>query len=229
MIQGADEQSASFIMPDFSIESALSGEGYRLIAGVDEAGRGALAGPLAVGMTIYDVSLFTSPPEDIITRIRDSKKLSPTRRLRALETIARYSLFSHAEMVSHRAIDENNIIQAINMALKKLVNTSPLRPDIILMDGTIIFDVGIPMIPVKKGDNRSFSIASASIEAKVRRDLVMDRFDLRHPGFGFARNKGYGTAEHRHAIEKNGPCAIHRRSYEPLRSLMENNKGLFEP
>ncbi len=227
IIKEADQKSASFILPDFSFESALLKEGYRYIAGVDEAGRGSLAGPLTVGLTIYDAATIESPPDDIIKQIRDSKKLTHQRRLQALETIHRYCTLSRAEMVSHQIIDENNIVKAIGIALVNLLEKSPLTPDIILMDGTISFDVGIPMITVKKGDNRSFSIASASIEAKVTRDGIMDSYEDIHPGYGFNKNKGYGTMEHRNAIHEKGFCSIHRRTYEPVRSLIEGQQALF--
>lgn len=223
----ADITSASSVMPDFSFESALLKEGYRCIAGVDEAGRGALAGPLAVGLTIYDAATIESPPEEIVSQVKDSKKLSHPKRLTALETVHRFSLLSRAATVDHQVIDKNNIVNAIGIALRELLEKSPLKPDIILMDGTISFEVGIPMITVKGGDNRSFSIASASIEAKVTRDAIMDTYEEIHPGYGFAKNKGYGTRVHRDAIMEKGFCPIHRRSYEPVRSLIEGQQDLF--
>jgi len=229
-IQEADLQgSASFSIPDFHLESLLLQEGYTLIAGVDEAGRGALAGPLSVGLTIYDPSVIKNPPEAVSEQIRDSKKLTHPKRLAARELIHDQSLYSHAALVSHRIIDRSNIVKAIGTALEKLIAQSPVIPEIILMDGTISFDVGIPMITVKKGDNRSLSIASASIEAKVTRDKILDTFDALHPGYGFKKNKGYGTQEHRDAIVTIGHSPIHRRTYEPLKSILSGQGELFDP
>lgn len=219
--------SASFIMPDFSIEDLLLQEGCTVIAGIDEAGRGALAGPLSVGMAIYRTETITAPPEELTGEIQDSKKMTHRQRLAAREIIHDHALFTKAELVSHRIIDKTGIVPAIGIAIEKLLSRCPFTPDILLMDGTIAFDVGIPMITVKKGDNRSISIASAAIEAKVTRDGILDTFDAMHPGYGFKENKGYGTKAHREAIVSIGHSPIHRQTYEPLRSILSGQGELF--
>ncbi len=219
---GSDTNQTSF-----EIENDLLAEGYKVIAGVDEAGRGALAGPLAVGLVIYRESFISNPSQEILKNIRDSKKLSPSKRIEALELIKEHSEYAAHTFISHRIIDRLNINLATEFAIKKLLKKIPVRPDLLILDGNFSFNLGIPHISIIKGDSKSTSIASASIMAKVKRDKLIEKFDLIYPGYLFKKNKGYGTVEHRKAIQETGPSPIHRKTYEPLRSLLEESNRLF--
>ena len=205
--------------PDFSIEAEFFSKGYRFIAGIDEAGRGALAGPLSVGMVIYDTSLFHVPAERTMTHVDDSKKLSHKKRVLALDLISNQALALSHIFIPHSVIDKSNINIATLMGIEKLLEKSPVCPDIIIMDGNFKFNLKIPFVPVIKGDSRSLSISSASIVAKVNRDLAMDMLDIKFPHYGFASNKGYGTRSHLAAIGSVGVSPVHRLSYEPAKSL----------
>jgi ribonuclease HII len=191
-----------------------------VIAGVDEAGRGSLAGPLSVGIVIYDSEIIMSSPEVLLENIDDSKKLTPAKRIRSMDIIRENSVFMKAEMVSHAIVDRLNVNAATEFALGKLLLRLPIKPDVIIMDGKFNFSVGIPVIFVIGGDSKSITIASASIAAKVTRDGIMDKFGLIYPDFGFGKHKGYGTAAHREAIIRFGPCPIHRKTYEPVKSML---------
>ncbi len=210
--------------PDFSIEKKLYSQGYRIIAGIDEAGRGALAGPLSVGMVIYSLSIIEDTPESIINSIADSKKLTTKKREEALSVIKENSLSYSSEFVSHNIIDSINVNRATEAGIHKLLAKSEIKPDIIIMDGNFKFKFDIPFISVIKGDNKSISIASASIVAKVLRDDLMNKIDCRYPGYGFSGNKGYGTREHMAAIAGTGYSKVHRKSYEPVKSIIENQR-----
>ncbi len=204
--------------PDFSIETSFLAKGYKLIAGVDEVGRGALAGPLCVGLVIYDLE-NTDLFHDDLQYINDSKKISHAKRIVAEEIIYSNAVTAATRFISHRSIDATNINIATETAIKRLLGKLHIRPDLILMDGSFKFDFGIPSVSIIKGDQKSLSIASASIVAKVRRDRVMVDFDSKFNVYGFKTNMGYGTKLHRHSIQKHGPSPIHRLSYEPLKSM----------
>jgi len=214
--------------PDFSIERELFLKGYRIIAGIDEAGRGALAGPLSLGMVIYPLSIFSDTPEAILRSIADSKKLSAKKRQEALPLIICSSLSYTSTFVSHKIIDSTNINIATEKGISNLLAKSKIKPDIIIMDGNFKFKFDIPFVSVIKGDNKSISIASASIIAKVLRDDLMNKLDCKYPGYGFCGNKGYGTRAHMKSIADRGYSFIHRRSYEPVKSLIENQRLLFD-
>lgn len=215
------------ISPDFSIEKELLLKGFKIIAGVDEAGRGALAGPLSLGMVIYPVSLFTEIPASILTSVADSKKLTAKKRNEALDVIMNYSIAAVSAFVPHTLIDSTNINIATERGIHKLLAKSSVKPDVIIMDGNFKFRFDIPFIPVIKGDNRSISIASASIIAKVSRDQLMNKLDCKYPGYGFCRNKGYGTKDHMALLAEKGFSSVHRKTYEPVRSMIEGRRSLF--
>ncbi|MBP7734560.1 MAG: ribonuclease HII [Spirochaetes bacterium] len=214
----AGDESAFSHGPTFAIEKILLEDGLSLIAGVDEVGRGALAGPLCVGMVIYDAALILSE-DGPIHGINDSKKLSPRQRRTGLDLIGARALHTSSILVSHRTVDRLNINGATEFALNRLLASISIRPDIILLDGNFSFHSAVPIRSILKGDAKSISIASASIVAKVRRDTVMERFDDIYPGYSFRRNKGYGTVQHMEALSGLGLSPIHRRSYEPARTM----------
>ncbi|MFH0977174.1 MAG: ribonuclease HII [Spirochaetota bacterium] len=206
----------------FFIEKQLLSKKYNIIAGVDEAGRGALAGPLVVGLVIYAKSVIQNSPEELITQIRDSKQLTPRKRTEALDIIKRMSAYVATSVISHRIIDQLNVNRATEYAVKQLIGKARLKPDVIIMDGNFNFNVGIPFIPVIKGDSKSISIASGSIAAKIKRDSIMEKYDSIFSGYLLKKNKGYGTLEHLEAISMLGPCIIHRKTYEPVKGMMIN-------
>lgn len=207
--------------PDFSIEKSFLTEKCRLIAGVDEAGRGALAGPLSVAMVIYDPSIFSKIPHEIKSTIADSKQLTAKKRAQAMDIIRQSALAYTRVFIPHTIIDSCGINVATELAVKRMLAKINVKPHIILMDGNFRFNFDIPFHAVVKGDCRSVTIASASIIAKVARDSQMCRLDSVFPGYGFARHKGYGTKSHIEALCSQGLCAIHRRSYDPARSMLE--------
>ena len=214
--------------PSFQIESELNKRGYNIIAGVDEAGRGSLAGPLAVGLTIYDKSFIENPTGNYHQIVRDSKILSPQKREIAVKNIYQYSSLSEVEFISNEIIDKININNATEVALKRLLDGISIKPDIILIDGNFKFNLNIPSISIRKGDSKSISISSASIIAKVKRDKIFDDYDKKFPGYDMKKNKGYGTKKHRDAIAEIGYTTIHRKTYDPVKSIIAHSKGLFK-
>lgn len=214
--------------PDFTIEKKLYAEGYELIAGIDEAGRGALAGPLSLGMVIFTPAVFSNVPDIIPRHINDSKKLSHKKRILAMSVIREYSLSCTSVFVPHTVIDCHNINRATEIGINKLLAKSEIKPDVIIMDGNFNFRLGIPFISVIKGDSKSFSIASASVAAKVYRDTVMEKMDKKYQGYDFSRNKGYGTRSHISAIFSKGITNVHRKTYEPVKSIINNQNLLFD-
>ncbi|HOP64064.1 MAG TPA: ribonuclease HII [Spirochaetota bacterium] len=214
--------------PDFSIEEGLFREGYRVVAGIDEAGRGALAGPLGIGLVIYSPEMFGCIPPAFSDTINDSKKITHKKRVRALADIEKNAVLALSLLVPHTVIDEININRATELGIRRLIEKSPVKPDVLIIDGNYRFKFSIPSVSVVKGDCRSLTIASASIVAKVKRDLIMDKIDSRYPGYGFSGNKGYGTAKHLASIEENGFTVVHRKSYDPVRSMIEAQGRLFD-
>lgn len=198
-----------------------------MIAGIDEAGRGALAGPLCLGAVIYNPQLFLNTPPEFAACVDDSKRLSANARRDALDLVQIYARAAVTVMVSPRTIDRLNINGATCCAIQKILDILPVRPDVLLLDGKFNFTFAVPVMNVIRGDQRSFSIASASIAAKVRRDEVLGKFDRLYPGYDLLHNKGYGTLRHREAIRRIGPSAIHRTSYEPVKSMRAGGR-LFE-
>ena len=217
----AGRGSAFLFSPTFSIEKELLREGCSVIAGIDEAGRGALAGPLCVGIVIYDRS-FISSVEGCISGIDDSKRLSHGRRVAALDIITKSALLSSSILVSHRTIDRLNINGATELALNRLLESISIKPDVVLLDGNYSFQSPVPIRTIIKGDMKSISIASASIVAKVRRDMLLDAFETLYPGYHFRKNKGYGTRQHMQAIFEAGHSPVHRKSYDPVKSILSS-------
>ena len=179
---------------------------YNAICGIDEVGRGPLAGPVAAGAVILPKGL-------IIPGINDSKKLSAKKREMLTEIIEREAVAFSVGLVSPERIDEINILNATHEAMRKAVETLNVPADMLLVDAETIPGTVLPQKAIIKGDMKSVSIAAASIVAKVYRDHLMDVYDALYPEYNFKQNKGYGSAEHIAAIKKYGPCPIHRRSF----------------
>lgn len=179
----------------------------RIVAGVDEAGRGCLAGPVVAGAVILD----ESRP---IHGLRDSKTLSEKRRNELFEQIREKALAYSVGMTSAEEIDRINILQAALLAMEKAVLALQKKPDCILIDGNSKTSLSIEQKAIVKGDSKCASIAAASIVAKVTRDRIMTEIEMEYPGYGFSRHKGYPTKEHLGALRNLGPCPIHRKSFK---------------
>ena len=191
-------------------ERRLWNKGYRQVAGVDEAGRGPLAGPIVAAAVIY-------PPGLKIPGLNDSKKLSPNKREKIYAILRRKKIMAGVGKVSSKEIDALKIEKANRLAMEKAVRNLPLPPDFILVDGNRIgIDLPISQQRVVKGDSLCPSIAAASIIAKVTRDRIMLKYHQKYDNYGFDKHKGYGTAGHFKKLKEHGPCPIHRRSFYPL-------------
>ncbi|MFA6308131.1 MAG: ribonuclease HII [Clostridia bacterium] len=189
-----------------SFEREAREMGFANIAGIDEVGRGPLAGPVVTACVIL--------PEDInILGIDDSKKLSAKKRERLFDEIQESAISIAIGIIDEKVIDEINILNATKTAMKSAVAKMSKTPDILLIDAVKLEDLEIKQISIEKGDTLSVSIAAASIIAKVTRDRMMDEMDSIYPEYGFIRNKGYGTKEHIEAIKMYGLCPIHRISF----------------
>ena len=182
------------------------GDRYSLIAGIDEVGRGPFAGPVYAAAVIL-------PRDEEILYLNDSKKLSEKKRNELYDVIMDKAVAVGIGWRDNNRIDEINILQATFEAMRDAVSNLSVRPDLLLNDAVIIPEVDIEQVKIIHGDATSISIAAASIVAKVTRDRIMNELDLEYPGYGFAKNKGYGTAEHIRALKELGPTPIHRRSF----------------
>ena len=189
-------------------------DGCSLICGVDEAGRGPLAGPVTAGAAIL-------PKDCTILYLNDSKKLSEKRREELFLEIREKAFSYSVGIVGPERIDEINILQATYEAMRQAVSGLGVVPDLLLNDAVTIPELAIPQVPIIKGDAKSVSIAAASILAKVTRDHLMEEYDRQFPQYGFAKHKGYGTAAHVAALREFGPCPIHRRSF--LKNILGEN------
>ena len=181
-------------------------ESFGYICGIDEVGRGPLAGPVVAGAVIL-------PKDCDILYINDSKKLSEKKREELYDVIMEKAIAVGIGYASHIRIDEINILQATYEAMREAIRKLSVKPDILLNDAVTIPGIDIKQVPIIKGDAKSISIGAASIIAKVTRDRLMVEYDSKYPGYGFASNKGYGSAAHIAAIKEIGPCDIHRRSF----------------
>ena len=197
-----DEVQRIFDMKEFERKYS----DYQYICGIDEVGRGPLAGPVCAGAVIL-------PKDAEILYVNDSKKLSGKKREELYKEITEQAIAYKTVFMNHEVIDEINILQATYKAMRQAVNELNPQPDLLLIDAVHIPELEVKQVSIIKGDAKSFSIAAASIVAKVERDHLMEKYDELYPEYGFAGNKGYGSKEHIEAIKKYGPCPIHRRSF----------------
>jgi ribonuclease HII len=188
------------------LERELHQLGYRFIAGVDEVGRGAWAGPVVAAAVILNL-------DQIPEGIDDSKRLSPRRREELFSAIGNTARALSIGIVDAWEIDRTNILRATERAMTQAIEGLRIRPDFLLIDAVELLDVEVPQRALIRGDQLSVSIAAASIIAKVTRDRLMREYDRLYPGYGFAHHVGYGTRAHREALMRLGPCPIHRRSF----------------
>ncbi len=207
--------------PTLEEEERLILQGHTLIAGLDEAGRGCLAGPVVAAAAVLPLA------EDclrLFAGVRDSKQLSPAQRERLYAVIVERAVGVGVGVVSVEWIDRYNIVRATRLAMQQALASLPVRPTYLLLDAIKLPAVRLPQLALIKGDARCLSIAAASIVAKVTRDRLMQQLDEQYPGYGFARHKGYGTAEHQDALARLGPCRAHRRTFAPVRARLESQQ-----
>ncbi|HHW47108.1 MAG TPA: ribonuclease HII [Clostridiaceae bacterium] len=190
----------------YAYERKAYEKGYRYIAGVDEAGRGPLAGPVVAAAVIL-------PDNVCIYGLNDSKKLTPKQRDSLYDEITEKAVSFSIGIVDEKQIDSINILNATKTAMEKAISSLKPQPDIIFIDAVELENIKIEQVPIVKGDSKSISIAAASIVAKVTRDRLIDELDQFYPQYGFKKHKGYGTKEHIKAIKKYGICPIHRVSF----------------
>lgn len=200
-------------MPDLDLERQFQGEGYPVIAGIDEAGRGPLAGPVVAAAVILPAD-FSHPT------LNDSKQLTAPRREALYGEITSHAGITWASAaVEPEEIDRINILQATYLAMRTAVIALSRMPDAVLIDGKPVPRFPLPHRGVVKGDSLSLSIAAASIIAKVERDRIMCDFAETYPAYGFEKHKGYGTRKHLESLKIHGPCPIHRRSFAPVAQM----------
>jgi ribonuclease HII len=202
-------------------ERELRLAGFRRIAGIDEVGRGSLAGPVVAAAVVL-------PDRHRIKGLRDSKVLSRARREALYELILDRAEGVGVGCMEVEVIDRINILQATKLAMRQALGHVSPAPDHLVIDALSLREVDLPQRPIIDGDAISASIAAASIVAKVTRDRICDEFDDRYPVYGFARNKGYGTRRHVEALMSEGPCEWHRRSFAPLRLMLAGQQLSLE-
>ena len=199
-------------------ERELADDGYSVIAGIDEAGRGPLAGPVVAAAVILPVEWTTRGLPVEWQGVNDSKKLSERKRTDFFDLIqSTAGVTVGVAEISAEEIDRTNILKATHSAMATAIANLTVEPDAILVDGLHVASLSYVQKAIVKGDSLSCSIAAASVIAKVTRDRIMRNYDIEHPVYGFASHKGYGTAAHLLAIREHGPCAIHRKSFAPVR------------
>ena len=203
---------------EFEVEARCCG--YRRIAGLDEAGRGPLAGPVVAAAVIL-------PRRCNLVGLDDSKQVDEPERVRLFAEIVRRAMGIGIGSASWAEIDRLNILEATRLAMRRAVQALPLPPDFLLLDAVTIPGLSVPQRPIIKGDGLSCSIAAASIIAKVTRDRLMVEYHRWYPQYNFADHKGYSTPEHLRLLRQHGPCAIHRCTFAPVQDLLSGNVSGF--
>lgn len=218
MKTGIEEERARIDMLS-AYEKEAYERGLRYIAGVDEVGRGTIAGPVVAGAVILPADFF-------LPGVDDSKKLTARKREKLAEEIKKKALSWAVSYVWPEVIDEINILNATRLAMKLAVQNLNLAPDLVLTDAVKIPDINVEQINITKGDRLSVSIACASIIAKVERDITMQNLDILLPGYGMAEHKGYATKKHVEELLKKGCSFLHRKSFEPVKSLVYGGQNV---
>lgn len=204
-------------MVDYLLENQIKNEkNIRFICGIDEAGRGPWAGPVTCAAVILDEN-------NIPEGLNDSKKLSAKKRDKLAIEIKEKAIAWHIAFIDAQIIDDINILAATFLGMKEAAEGLVIKPEFALIDGNLDPKIGIESLPVVKGDGKSVSIAAASILAKTARDEYMQKAHLEYPQYGFAKNAGYGVPAHIAALKEHGPCPLHRKSFKPIKALLENN------
>ena len=207
-------------MPSFAEEKRLAAQGYQRIAGIDEVGRGALAGPVVAAAVILPCHI----EEPWLNQVKDSKQLSPAKREILFHHIHEIAISIGIGVVPHKIIDAEGIIKATRLAMKLAVDQLSPPPEFLLIDYMRLPEVPLPQKGITNGDSLCFSIACASIMAKITRDHLMIELDGIYPGYGLAQHKGYGTREHLACLCRLGPSPIHRQSFKPVKGIIHQDK-----
>jgi len=211
--------------PNLREEKKLWRKGYKRVAGLDEAGRGPLAGPVVAAVVMIKMSKSNLKSKILNLKsnfkgIKDSKKLTPKKREEFYKLIVKSPFWEWGVgRVSEKVIDKINILEATKLAMKRAIKKLKRRPDFLILDGNFKINVDIPQKSIIKGDEKVFSCAAASILAKVYRDRIMEMYDKKYPRYGFSKHKGYPTKFHLKMLKKYGPCKIHRKSFGPVKNL----------
>ncbi len=206
--------------PSFAEEKTLEAQGYQRIAGIDEVGRGSLAGPIVAAAVILPYHIDTP----WLNQVKDSKQLSPSRREFLFHHIHEIATSTGIGVVHHKIIDARGIIKATRLAMKLAIDQLSSPPEFLLIDYMRLPEVPLPQKGITNGDSLCFSIACASIIAKVSRDHLMIELDGMHPGYGLAQHKGYGTKEHLACLHRLGPSPIHRQSFKPVKDVIQQDR-----
>jgi ribonuclease HII len=200
------------LYPNFNEEKSLHKKGFKCVVGLDEAGRGPLAGPVVAA------AVCIKNNGDFLKGINDSKKLSEKQRENFYKILINHKDIEWGiGIVSEKVIDKINILEATKLAMKKSIKN--LNPDFLILDGNFKLNINLPQKSIIKGDMKVISISSASIIAKVTRDKIMNKYNKKYPQYGFDKHKGYGTAHHIKMIKKNGACIIHRKTFRPVSEI----------
>ena len=212
----------------FTYERECLANGYCFIAGIDEVGRGPLAGPVVASSAMFSSEVIKAGLPNSLKDVNDSKKLSEKKREHLFDVLNDFDGVDFGiSIIESEEIDRINILQASHKAMSKSLITLEHNPDHLLVDGRPVKSLGKSQSAIVKGDSLSYSIGAASIIAKVTRDRMMKKFDLKFPGYGFSSNKGYGTREHLNALNDLGPCSIHRLTFAPIRKDPQDELNLF--
>lgn len=207
-------------MLPLNLENQIFSQGYRILGALDEAGRGPLAGPVVAACVILTPNFKIN--DQRLELINDSKKVTPKRRAELYELITQEFDGVGVGICDHETIDRINILEATFLAMKKALGAIKQRPDFIVVDGKFpIPNISVRQQAVVRGDSTVFSIAAASIIAKVARDRIMDEIHQKYPNYGFDEHRGYGTKKHMAAIKQFGPCEIHRKTFAPIKDLVK--------
>jgi ribonuclease HII len=207
-------------LPTLQKEIALLEQGYRFVAGLDEAGRGAWAGPVVAAAVILPSNQLNL--SETLAGLRDSKKLNKDKREQFFELIQKTALSISVGTAPAEMVDQINVIGATRYAMQQALANLSVSPDYLLLDYLRLPDIDLPQDAFAKADDLSLTVAAASVIAKVTRDRLMVEFSQKYPGYDFDRHKGYGTPAHRAALTRQGPCPLHRMSYKPLKALAEH-------
>ena len=212
----------------FTYERECLANGYCFIAGIDEVGRGPLAGPVVASSAMFSSEVIKAGLPNSLKDVNDSKKLSEKKREHLFDVLNDFDGVDFGiSIIESEEIDRINILQATHKAMSKSLISLEHNPDHLLVDGRPVKSLGKSQSAIVKGDSLSYSIGAASIIAKVTRDRMMKKFDLKFPGYGFSSNKGYGTREHLNALNDLGPCSIHRLTFAPIRKDRQDELNLF--
>ena len=212
----------------FTYERECLANGYCFIAGIDEVGRGPLAGPVVASSAMFSSDVIKAGLPNSLKDVNDSKKLSEKKREHLFDVLNDFDGVDFGiSIIESEEIDRINILQATHKAMSKSLISLEHNPDHLLVDGRPVKSLGKSQSAIVKGDSLSYSIGAASIIAKVTRDRMMKKFDLKFPGYGFSSNKGYGTREHLNALNDLGPCSIHRLTFAPIRKGPQDELNLF--